>query len=230
MRAQHASTANGNMNMTSKSISFYDATGVALAALGGAANAAKAREEAIESGQDEYEYEVTPPAPGNWTSFTYATGEGTAPDGTAVDHTFFEMKVLLGDWKLFGLDTNFLFSGVWSSYAYAGSGLRGEEALYVGAPMGLNFSKGFLGNGTLSGHLAVDPVVSGVLAMRGGYWKMIQSGARVDYRVIKNINVFVDANARHGPNMEGSANDSWQEYVASAGLTFIFWEDYIFED
>lgn len=215
--------------MTSKSISFYDASGIWLAAFGGAANASKARQKAIESGQDEFEYEVYVPAPGNWTSFTYAKGEGSNADGIALEHTYFEMKALIGNWKLYGLDANFLFSGVWSEYAYAyGSGLRGEEALYLSAPMGLNLSKGLLGKGVLSGHLAVDPVVALVGALGAlPAWKMLQAGARIDYRVIDNINVYMDATARHAPNFSRDVeSESWQEYAATVGLTFIFWEDF----
>ena len=62
-----------------------------------------------------------------------------------------------------------------------------DEIFYMGMPVGPKFAMGLLKKGTLSFHVAVDPMLSGILALLGEDWEMVEGGAQFDFRVIKNI-------------------------------------------
>ena len=110
---QHATSPTSGqegVSMQSQHISFHDATGIMLAAMGNAGaqyNAQQqARQQAIRSGAKAgdtytYSYKVVPPAPGLWSTFTYGWGSsGSGPE--KVKYRLLDMRTGLGRWKPWG--------------------------------------------------------------------------------------------------------------------------------
>ncbi len=218
-------------NLMAKSITVWDSTGGLAAGLGTVGNrytAEKAaRAQAIKDGKKpgdsyEYEYAVVPPAPGYWASYTFSWGSGTGTDDRDVSFWQFDMRAQMLDWQVGPVSVSFLLGFTFGMYNQLGDNPHldeHEDVMVTCMPTGLVGAYKVGPKGTLTGRAALDPLISGIMLAAGETWFMYELGARFDYRVLKSVNVYVDAASRR------SAMDGYiDEKIVSAGLGYIWGE------
>lgn len=223
-----------SVDIVAKSITVWDATGILLGAVGTAGNrytAQKAAEEqAIRDGKKagdsyEFEFDVIPPAPGNWTVFTYSWGNGTGSHDQDVEFWEFDMRTQLGNWRVGPVGLSVQLGAVFAKYKnFATDSIGGYDDMNVICmPTGMVGAMKVTPKGTLTGRAVLDPFISGLLyALDNDGWQMYELGARMDYRVLKPLNLYVDV-ARRRSALDGHIDET----IASLGVGYIWGEKHI---
>jgi len=229
-------------------VTFYDSTGMMLAALGTAGNAYNAQQDAeaaaIRGGAEagdtySYEYDVVEPAAGTNTRLTFAwgstengsvsgpLGNGDVGTGQQIDYFQMDLRATLGGYDLEGGGRwNFNLGALWESWTGKYTLADGSEhelgVNWIGMPVGTTVTYPLFGPISITGGVAIDPLMSllsGLLG-GGGHWVFLEGSARLDFRPVNWLLIWTGAAERVAPWDFGKRTG--ETTVFDVGIAFMY--------